>query len=105
MAEKIKKKPTGEKPATSRRTSPTTRSSRPLAEAPTPAAETVPFEPKVQAPTVDLLAPVKKVRKASGAASLQHFIRPLTDKAPPKPRPVPKPEPVAETPAPEAPAE
>ncbi len=105
MAEKIKKKPTGEKPATSRRTSVTTRSARPLAEAPADAAETAPVEPKVQAPTVDLLAPVKKVRKASGAASLQHFIRPLTDKAPPKPRPVPKPEPVAETPAPEAPAE
>ena len=105
MAEKIKKKPTGEKPATSRRTSATTRSARPLAEAPAAAAETAPVEPKVQAPTVDLLAPVKKVRKASGAASLQHFIRPLTDKAPPKPRPVPKPEPVAESPAPEAPVE
>jgi len=105
MAEKIKKKPTGEKPATSRRTSPTTRSLRPLAEAPAPAAETVPVEPKVQAPTVDLLAPVKKVRKASGAASLQHFIRPLTDKAPPTPRPLPKPQPIAEVPAPEAPTE
>ena len=63
MAEKIKKKPTGEKPATSRRTSATTRSARPLAEAPAAAAETAPVEPKVQAPTVDLLAPVKKVRK------------------------------------------
>ena len=105
MAEKIKKKPSGEKPATSRRTSATTRSARPLAEAPAAAAETAPVEPKVQAPTVDLLAPVKKVRKASCAASLQHFIRPLTDKAPPKPRPLPKPEPVAETPATEAPVE
>ena len=105
MAEKIKKKPSGEKPATSRRTSATTRSARPLAEAPAAAAETAPVEPKVQAPTVDLLAPVKKVRKASGAASLQHFIRPLTDKAPPRARPLPKPEPVAETPATEAPVE
>ncbi len=104
MAEKIKKKTTGEKPATSRRTSATPRSARPSAEPAATPAEAAPAEPKVQAPTVDLLAPVKKVRKASGAAALQHFIRPLTDKAPPKPRPVPKPEPVAETPAPEAPA-
>ncbi len=102
MAEKTKKKTTEEKPTATRRpvgTSRSTRNLRPTAESPAPPA-TPPPEPKVQAPTVDLLEPVKKVRKTSDRPGLQPFIKPLV--APPAsktPLPLP-PEPVLE-PAPQ----
>lgn len=99
MAEKLKKQTTGEKPTAARRSGNSSRSTRPAAEAtPTP-AEKAPAEPKVQGPTVDLLAPVKKVKKATtGLTPLSSFIRPLTAKpepAAPKPEPEPQ-SPVAE---------
>jgi translation initiation factor IF-2 len=92
MAEKLKKQITGEKPTAVRRSGNSSRSTRPAAEATPAPAEKAPAEPKVQAPTVDLLAPVKKVRKATtGLTPLNPFIRPLTA----------KPEPAAPTPEPE----
>ncbi len=100
MAEKTKKKTTEEKPAATRRpvgTSRSARTSRSTAESPAPSAAPAP-EPKVQGPTVDLLEPVKKVRKTSDRPGIQPFIKPLV--APPAaktPPPPPEPEPVPET--------
>ena len=92
MAEKLKKQTTGEKPTAARRSGNSSRSTRPAPESTPAPAEKAPAEPKVQGPTVDLLAPVKKVRKATtGLTPLNSFIRPLTA----------KPEPAAPTPEPE----
>ncbi|MFZ9964344.1 MAG: translation initiation factor IF-2 N-terminal domain-containing protein, partial [Terrimicrobiaceae bacterium] len=98
MAEKTKKKPTESKPtATARRSGASSRSTRPAAEspAPSPAKEK---EPKVQGPTVDLLNPEKKVKKATTRAGIKPFIKPAGSKTPPTPPPAPEPEhePVAE---------
>ena len=104
MAEKTKKKPTESKPAaTARRSGASPRSTRPAAEspAPSPAKEK---EPKVQGPTVDLLNPEKKVKKATGRTAIKPFIKPLGAKAPPTPPP-PAPEPEPEPVAAPAPAE
>ncbi len=102
MAEKTKKKTTESKPtATARRSGASSRSTRPAAEspAPSPAKEK---EPKVQGPTVDLLNPEKKVKKATTRAGIKPFIKPLGAKTPPTPPPAPEPEPVVEA-APVAP--
>jgi translation initiation factor IF-2 len=103
MAEKLKKKPTGEKPTATRRSS-SPRSTRPAADtaASDAPAEKAPAEPKVQGPTVDLLAPVKKAKKTStGSSALKPFIKPLTAPSEPKaPEPVKEPEPAAEVSAP-----
>jgi len=106
MAEKTKKKTIEEKPTATRRpvgTSRPTRNLRPTAESPAPPA-TPPPEPKVQAPTVDLLEPVKKVRKTSDRPGIQPFIKPLVappaskTPLPPPPEPVLEPAPQEETP-------
>jgi translation initiation factor IF-2 len=107
MAEKIKKKTTEEKPAATKRpagSSRSTRTPRSAAEPSAPSA-TPPPEPKVQGPTVDLLEPVKKVKKTSDKPGLKPFIKPLV--APPVSQtlPQPEPEPVPESaPAEEMPA-
>jgi translation initiation factor IF-2 len=106
MAEKTKKKTIEEKPTATRRpvgTSRSTRNLRPTAESPAPPATPSP-EPKVQAPTVDLLEPVKKVRKTSDRPGIQPFIKPLVappaskTPLPPPPEPVLEPAPQEETP-------
>jgi len=106
MAEKTKKKTIEEKPTATRRpvgTSRPTRNLRPTAESPAPPV-TPPPEPKVQAPTVDLLEPVKKVRKTSDRPGIQPFIKPLVappaskTPLPPPPEPVLEPAPQEETP-------
>lgn len=106
MAEKTKKKTIEEKPTATRRpvgTSRPTRNLRPTAESPAPPV-TPPPEPKVQAPTVDLLEPVKKVRKTSDRPGIQPFIKPLVTPPasktplPPPPEPVLEPAPQEETP-------
>lgn len=107
MAEKIQKKSTDKKPAASRRAGPGSRSTRPATDsaAPTPAKE--PAKPKVQGPTVDLLEPVKKVKKVSPPGTpIKALMRPLGSPKPETPPPVEvvAPEPVEEpeaTPAPE----
>ncbi len=90
MAEKPKKKSTETKPSGARRT--TARSSKPAPEA--SASPAKPPEPKIQGPTVDLLAPVAKVKKApSERTALKPFIKPLVS-APPAVNPPAVEEPV-----------
>ena len=107
MAEKTKKNTTEEKPAATKRpvgSSRSTRTPRSAAETPEPSATPVP-EPKVQGPTVDLLEPVKKVKKTSDKAGLKPFIKPLVappvsqSPPPPEPETVPESAPAEETPA------
>ena len=106
MAEKTKKKTTEEKPAATKRPAGSSRSTRTPRSAETPAPSATPApEPKVQGPTVDLLEPVKKVKKTSDKPGLKPFIKPLVappvSQTPPPPEPAPIPESV---PAEEIPA-
>ncbi|MFM8763342.1 MAG: translation initiation factor IF-2, partial [Spartobacteria bacterium] len=115
MAEKTKKTSTEEKPTATKRaagSSRSTRTSRSAAENPAPSATPAP-EPKVQGPTVDLLEPVKKVKKTSDKVGIKPFIKPLVappvSQTPPPPAPEPEPapevvEPAAVEAAPEEPA-
>ncbi len=97
MAEKTTKKITEDKTATKRRPISSSRTARtsPSAAEPPASSATPPPEPKVQGPTVDLLEPVKKIKKAtSERPGLKPFIKPLTAKpsshTPPPPQPVPE---------------
>jgi translation initiation factor IF-2 len=97
MAEKTTKKITEDKTATKRRPTGSSRPARtsPSAAEPPASSATPPPEPKVQGPTVDLLEPVKKIKKAtSERPGLKPFIKPLTAKlasqTPPPPQPVPE---------------
>jgi translation initiation factor IF-2 len=97
MAEKTTKKITEDKTATRRRPTGSSRPARtsPSAAEPPASPATPPPEPKVQGPTVDLLEPVKKIKKAtSERPGLKPFIKPLTAKpayqTPPTPQPVPE---------------
>ncbi len=97
MAEKTTKKITEDKTATRRRPTGSSRPARtsPSAAEPPASPATPPPEPKVQGPTVDLLEPVKKIKKAtSERPGLKPFIKPLTAKpvsqTPPPPQPVPE---------------
>jgi translation initiation factor IF-2 len=99
MAEKTKKKTTEEKAAATRRpagSSRSTRTPRSAAETPEPSATPAP-EPKVQGPTVDLLEPVKKVKKTSDKVGLKPFIKPLVAPQVSQTPPPPEPEPVSES--------
>jgi translation initiation factor IF-2 len=91
MAEKLKKKPSEGKTTTTKKSVGSSRAIRPAAEAaPSPAKEA---EPKVQGPTVDLLEPVKKVKKTtSSRPPLKPFIKSL----------IPEPAPVAAAPVAES---
>jgi translation initiation factor IF-2 len=101
MAEKTKKKPTEDKPLAAKRAGVSSRASRSVAEAPTPAPAAP--EPKIQGPTVDLLEPVKKVKKpAAERHTLKPFIKPFAPASPPveaspQVAPEPTPEPASET--------
>ncbi len=109
MAEKLQKKSSDNKPAATRRTGAGSRSTRPPADSQASSPAKEPVQPKVQGPTVDLLEPVKKVRKASTPGTpLRSLISPLgapKPKAPPvapEPPPVDLPEePIAVAPEPE----
>jgi len=97
MAEKTTKKITEDKTATKRRPTGSSRPARtsPSAAEPPASSATPPPEPKVQGPTVDLLEPVKKIKKAtSERPGLKPFIKPLTAKpasqTPPPPQPIPE---------------
>jgi translation initiation factor IF-2 len=97
MAEKTTKKITEDKTATKRRPTGSSRPARtsPSAAEPPASSATPPPEPKVQGPTVDLLEPVKKIKKAtSERPGLKPFIKPLTanpaSQTPPPPQPVPE---------------
>jgi len=110
MAEKTKKKTTEEKPAATKRPTGSSRSTRSLSSAETPAPSATPApEPKVQGPTVDLLEPVKKVKKISDKPGLKPFIKPLVappvsqSPTPPAPEPVTENAPQEEAPVDEAP--
>jgi translation initiation factor IF-2 len=107
MAEKLKKKSTEDKPSATRRTGTSSRTSRAAAEAPATTPAKAP-EPKIQGPTVDLLEPVKKVKKAvSDRHTIKPFIKPLgapaAKPAPPEPEPAPEPVPEPEAVVEEAP--
>jgi len=97
MAEKTTKKITEDKTATKRRPTGSSRPARtsPSAAEPPASSATPPPEPKVQGPTVDLLEPVKKIKKAtSERPGLKPFIKPLmanpASQTPPPPQPVPE---------------
>ena len=92
MAEKLQKKSTDKKPATSRRTGAGSRSKRPASDSATPTTAKEPAKPKVQGPTVDLLEPVKKVKKTVTSGTP---LRPLGAPKPATPPAAPEPEPVA----------
>ena len=91
MAEKLQKKSTDKKPATSRRTGAGSRSKRPATDSATPTTAKEPAKPKVQGPTVDLLEPVKKVKKTVTSGTP---LRPLGAPKPATPPAAPEPEPV-----------
>ncbi len=99
MAEKLQKKSTDKKPATTRRAG--SRSTRPAADSAESSPAKEPAKPKIQGPTVDLLEPTKKVKKTSTSGTpLKSLIRPLGAPKPPTPEPVvaaaPEPEPEPE---------
>ena len=93
MAEKVTKKPNEDKAAKPRRASSVTRKPLPHIGAPveaTPPPEPVP-EPKPVMATVDLLEPVKKVKKPEGQRkpALRPFLQPIgTPVIPPAPEPL-----------------